>query len=94
MNKSEIRAELEQIAKDAGYPKGVVTDLFEAFIDIMVDSLASGEDVKLANFGKFTIRDRPPVIRQNPRDGTQLQIGPKRAVLFRPAPALKDRLNP
>lgn len=55
--------------------------------------LASGEPVVIKNFGKFEIRDRAPTVRQHPRTGQDIKVPSKKAVLFHPAPALKENVQ-
>ena len=93
MNKSEIRNAIETISKESGYPQGCASELFEVFLDVIVDALSKGEPVKISNFGVFEVRQHGAVKRRNPRTGESLQICAKRAVLFHPAPALRGRLN-
>lgn len=73
------------------------TDQVETVIDCLFDviglALSTGEDVKLMNFGKFEVRHRKAVQRRNPRTGATIDVPAKTSLGFKPAPALKGRVN-
>lgn len=68
--------------------KTVVSSLFGA----IGDAAAKGEDVAIPQFGKFTVKDRPARQGRNPKTGEKMQIKASRAVSFKAAKGLKDKM--
>jgi DNA-binding protein HU-beta len=66
----------------------------EAAIETISDELASGGEVALAGFGKFSVSQRAARQGRNPSTGATIQIAASKAAKFSAASALKKRLNP
>jgi integration host factor subunit alpha len=52
-----------------------------------------GETVKLWSFGSFVVRSKRQRMGRNPMTGEKAVISPRRVVLFKPSPILKQRIN-
>ncbi len=76
-----------------GLNKRESKDLVDAFFDIMSEHLIAGDDVKMANFGNFQIRTKPPRPGRNPRTGESVPIQARRVVTFHVSPKLKERIQ-
>jgi nucleoid DNA-binding protein len=81
------------IANGRKLTQSQVEEVLEAFFDLIGLCLSTGEEVKLMNFGKFEARQRQPVQRRNPRTGEAVSVPAKTYVGFKPAPALRERVN-
>jgi len=57
----------------------VIVDLI---FEEICTSLVSGENVKLSNFGVFTLRDKNRRIGRNPKTKEEVEITPRRVVSF------------
>lgn len=90
MNRSDI---VHAIAAAEGVDLVTAERLLKTMLNAITVSLACGENVTIRNFGKFEVRNRKPVTRVNPRTKQVIDVPEKRAVLFHPSPALKDRIN-
>jgi len=90
MTRAEI---LKAVAMREDCSTAQVARIVSSFFEVMQISLAAGEDVKLSNFGKFEVRYLKPVERRNPMNGEPVHVPAKTSVGFKPAPALKERLN-
>ncbi len=53
---------------------------------------AKGEEVSIAGFGKFAVKDRPERQGRNPSTGEAMTIAASNKVSFKPAKGLKDKL--
>jgi len=69
--------------KDAGL-------FVENFIDVMIDTLAEGEDVELYGFGKFKLSTRKAYTARNPQTGDPIEVPEKQVVTFKVAKRLKE----
>lgn len=67
--------------------------LVDAFFDTIRSTLATGEDVHLSSFGKFTLRDKRARPGRNPKNKEPIEITARRVVTFRASPAVKERCN-
>jgi integration host factor subunit alpha len=52
-----------------------------------------GEAVKLSSFGSFVVAKRGQRVGRNPKTGEEAPIPPRRAVVFKPSPILKQQVN-
>jgi integration host factor subunit alpha len=59
----------------------------------MSDTIASGESVKLASFGVFTVRQKQERVGRNPKTGVVAPIAPRRVVIFKASPIMKRQIN-
>ena len=78
-----------QIADKAGLTKVDAEAALNAFQEVLVEALASGEDVKLT--GLFTVErvERAARLGRNPQTGEPLEIAAKSAVKLTPGSVLK-----
>lgn len=71
-------------------------DARKAVDDVMaaiVTAVSKGDEVSLAGFGKFKVKDSPAREGRNPSTGEAIQIAASRKLTFAPAKAVKDALN-
>ena len=61
-------------------------------INIMSDSLSSGERIEIRGFGSFNLQYHPPRIGRNPRTGEPVDISGKYVPYFKPGKELKQRV--
>jgi len=88
------RAQLaEAIYTAVGLSRNESAALLEAVLDAMASALEIGEQVKIAAFGTFLVREKGTRIGRNPKTGVEVPISPRRVLSFRPSQALKARLN-
>lgn len=81
-----VKGELEITKKDVGI---VLDALFDHFTDL----LCEGEPARYANFGVFTRAYRKARTGKNPRTSEPVHIPAMHVVKFKPAKALKEKLN-
>lgn len=56
------------------------------------EAAARGDEVAIAGFGKFTVKDRPEREGRNPGTGEPIQIAASKKFAFAAAKGLKDKL--
>ena len=59
----------------------------------VAEALGRGEDVKLASFGAFIVRDKRARIGRNPKTGADATIAARRVLLFHASRNLRDRVS-
>lgn len=88
------KADLAEIIQDnAGVSKTEAFDILEGLLEIIKTTLEGGEDLKIANFGKFEVRQKNARLGRNPLTGEAITIESRQIVTFRPAALLKKCLN-
>jgi DNA-binding protein HU-beta len=90
MTKNELA---EQVAGRTGLAASQARQALETTIEVLSDELASGGEVALAGFGKFSVSHRAARQGRNPSTGETIDIAASKAAKFSAASALKKRLN-
>lgn len=90
MNKSEL---IEKIAQTADLNKAAAGRAVEAMLNIIADSLRSGDNVTLSGFGTFTVSNRRERTGRNPQTGQPITIAAMKSPKFKAGKGLKDALN-
>ncbi len=65
----------------------------ESLLDIIKETLESGEDVLISGFGKFCVKEKGKRRGRNPHTGEDLMLAEKRVVRFMCSPVLKGKVN-
>ena len=88
------RAQLsESVYQEVGLSRNESSDLLEAVLHEISNSLALGEAVKISSFGSFSVRRKGQRIGRNPKTGQEVPILPRKVLVFRPSQVLKNRIN-
>ncbi len=77
------------VSERVGYTQNEVSDIVQAALDTITQSLAEGKRLEIRNFGVFEVKERDSRIGRNPRTGQEVPITRKRVALFKPGKALK-----
>lgn len=90
MNNSDLA---DKVAAEGNLSKSDARKLVDGVLSAIVDAAVGGEEVSLAGFGKFKVKDSPAREGRNPATGAAMQIAASRKLTFSPAKAVKDKLN-
>jgi integration host factor subunit alpha len=90
MTKADI---VEQIYEQVGFSKKESAELVERVFDIIKDTLARGEKVKISGFGNFVVREKNARKGRNPQTGEEIVLEARRVLTFKPSLVLKNLLN-
>ena len=82
----------EAVFSEVGLSRNESAQLGESVLEHMSDALVRGEQVKIASFGTFSVRDKSARIGRNPKTGQEVPINPRRVLTFRPSHLMKDRV--
>ena len=80
------------VAGTTGTSEAAAKAAVAAVFDQIAGAAAKGEDVSIAGFGKFAVKDRPERQGRNPSTGEAMTIAASKKVSFTPAKGLKDKL--
>ncbi len=84
---------VESLFKEIGLNKKEARDLVHLFFQELEACLVDGEQIRLAGFGNFDLRDKSERPGRNPKTGEDIPIPARRVVTFRPGQKLKARVE-
>lgn len=90
MTKAEI---VDAVFERVGLPKKDTASVVEQVLDCVRETVARGETVKISQFGNFTVRRKGSRVGRNPKTGVEIEIPPRKVLVFRPSQILRARLN-
>ena len=91
MTKADI---IEKVCEEVGgFSKKEAADVVEAVFELMKNTLAEGEKIKISGFGNFVVREKKARIGRNPQTGEEITISARRVLTFKPSQVLKNILN-
>ncbi len=62
-------------------------------LELMKETLESGEEIKVSGFGKFEVRHKEERMGRNPQTGDEIMIPERKVLRFKVSQVLKDELN-
>lgn len=89
MNRADVAT---QVAETMGISKMQSQELVKKVFFTIRDALEAGENVQIADFGVFKIRETAERNGRNPKTGESLVIPAKKVVKFSATKDLKDSL--
>jgi DNA-binding protein HU-beta len=90
MNKSDI---IEAMADAADISKAKAGQALDGMIAAIVKAMQEGDQVAIAGFGSFVVRERAARSGRNPKTGETIQIEASRSPAFKAGKAFKDAVN-
>jgi len=90
MNKKEL---VQTIAKEADVTIDNAEKCLDALMKGITESLAKNDNVTLAGFGTFQVKDRAAREGRNPSTGETIQIKASKVPSFKAGKSLKDAVN-
>ncbi|ELQ8316841.1 HU family DNA-binding protein [Pseudomonas aeruginosa] len=90
MNRQEL---VKAIAEKSGQTQAAASDMLNAFISTVQDSVAAGDKIALVGFGTFESVKRAERQGRNPASGEPITIPASTLPKFSPGKAFKDQVN-
>ena len=91
MTKSELIEYI--VAKQSQLSVRDVELAVKAILDMMAQSLSSGERIEIRGFGSFSLHYRSPRTGRNPKTGDSVQLSGKYVPHFKPGKELRERVD-
>ncbi len=92
--KTVTRAQLgEAVFREVGLSRNESANLVESVLNLIAESLARGDTVKVSSFGSFSVRTKGRRVGRNPKTGEEVPILPRRVLVFRASHVLKGLIN-
>lgn len=90
MTKADI---IQDVYNKLGFSKRDSARIVESVFDIMKETLARGEKIKISGFGNFVVNDKRTRKGRNPQTGETIEISSRRVLTFKASQVLRNSLN-
>lgn len=91
MTKADI---IERVyEKVGGFSKKEAAEVVEIVFQMIKQTLASSEKIKISGFGNFVVRKKKERMGRNPQSGKPIVIDERCVLNFKPSQVLKNVLN-
>jgi len=84
---------IESVRQQLGFPQKKSNEVVEQLIETIKSTLASGDDVLVSGFGKFSVNAKKERKGRNPATGEDLMLRPRRVVTFKCSGKLRRKVN-
>ena len=84
---------VESIQNQTGFPRNRSLKIVETLLEIIKQTLASGEDVMVSGFGKFCVKEKSERKGRNPATGGDMMLASRKVVTFKCSGKLRDSIN-
>ncbi|MDH3807853.1 MAG: integration host factor subunit alpha [Desulfuromonadales bacterium] len=90
MTKADL---IEKISLMTAFTKKESAEIVERVFDVVKATLEAGENIKIAGFGNFEVKEKAARNGRNPQTGEIIEIAPRRVLTFKPSQVLKKSIN-
>jgi len=90
MTKADI---VDQVYVKTGLSKKESADIVEKVFELVKETVAKGEKIKIAGFGNFVVKEKSTRRGRNPQTGEEIEISSRRILTFKPSQILKSAIN-
>ena len=84
---------IQDVYEKLGFSKKDAANIVESVFEIMKDSLARGEKIKISGFGNFSIKEKKFRRGRNPQTGSEIEISARKVLTFKSSQVLRKALN-
>ncbi|HOO41766.1 MAG TPA: integration host factor subunit alpha [Syntrophales bacterium] len=84
---------IQNVYEKLGIPKKDSARIVESVFDLMKESLANGEKIKISGFGNFIVKEKKSRRGRNPQTGAEISISARRVLTFKSSQVLRRALN-
>ena len=90
MNKTQL---IDAMAKEASLTKTDAKKALDAFVNVVGETLKSGDKISLVGFGSFAVAKKQGRTGRNPRTGAAIKIAAKNVVKFKAGIELNEKVK-
>jgi len=84
---------IDSVIERNGYTRKKSIETVEILLELIKQSLESGDDVLISGFGKFCVKKKKKRRGRNPATGKDLMLAPRKTVTFRCSGKLREKVN-
>lgn len=90
LTKSQI---VDSIQEAIGFSRNNSVEITETLLEIIKKTLASGDNVMISGFGKFTVKEKKARRGRNPATGEDMMLDSRRVITFVCSGKLREKIN-
>ncbi len=90
LTKSQI---IEEVMTKNRLTKKQSSETIETLLEIMKETLASGDDVLISGFGEFCVKEKTERKGSNPATGEDMMLDARKVVTFKCSGKLREKVN-
>ncbi len=83
----------EQIQEELNISRTTAYEVMEEFLEIIKETIESGEDIMISGFGKFCVNEKKERKGRNPATDEEMTLPARRVVTFKCSGKLRDLIN-
>ncbi len=83
----------ERLQDELNLSRGMAYDVVEELLEIIKQTIESGEDIMISGFGKFCVNEKKARKGRNPATEQEMMLPPRRVVTFKCSGKLRKRIN-
>jgi integration host factor subunit alpha len=84
---------IQEVYEKLGFSKKDAAKIVESVFDIMKESLANSEKIKISGFGNFAVKEKKSRRGRNPQTGDEIEISARKVLTFKSSQVLRKILN-
>ncbi len=84
---------IDAVAERNGFTRKRSIETVEIFLELIKQSLESGDDGLISGFDKFCVKNKKKRRGRNPATGEDLMLAPRKVVTFQSSMKLREKLN-
>jgi integration host factor subunit alpha len=84
---------IDAVIEQNGYTRKKSIETVERLLELIQQSLTSGEDVLISSFGKFCVKKKAGRKGRNPATGEDLMLAPRKVATFQSSMKLREKVN-
>ena len=84
---------INSIYMQLGFPKKIIDNITEDFINIIINNLIHAKKVKISNFGTFFLKRKKSRIGRNPKTKEKKVISERNVITFKASKEFKSYIN-
>ena len=84
---------IDAVTERNGFTCKKSIETVEILLELIKQSLESGDDVLISGFGKFCVKKKKKRRGRNPATGEDLMLAPRKVVTFQSSMKLREKLN-
>ena len=84
---------IDAVAERNGFTRNNSIETVEILLELIKQSLESGDDVLISGFGKFCVKKKKKRRGRNPATGEDMMQAPRKRVTSRSSKKLREKVN-
>ncbi len=84
---------VEAVVETNGYTQQKAHETIEILLELIKQSLESGDDVLISGFGKFCVKKKSERRGRNPATGADMMLRSRKVITFQCSGKLREKIN-